>query len=262
MFPSEVIEQIYLCVAGHVPPDIFRRDPARVGKILAQCIASTLEREQEFRLRNEIVTTSRSLHSMGFLSGTSGNLSIRIGEDEMLITPSGKNKGDLLPEDIVKSDLEGKRISGTMEPSSEIKLHIIIYKRRKDVRAVVHAHPPFATGFSAANVPLDRPVLPEVILVLGRIPLVEYGTPSTWELPRALEPHLAGHDAFLLANHGALTIGNSLAQAAHRMETLELFAKVILIARMLGGEKLLSSEDLEKITRLARDQKTEVSTPE
>jgi L-fuculose-phosphate aldolase len=266
-----LIEQVFLCVSERISADLLRRDPCRVGKILARCVAAALEREEEKNLREDIAKASRHLHALGFFPGTSGNISARIGEEGMLITPSGRNKGELTSEEIVMSDLagmsphpalspscgeEGGSMSphpgGRLEPSSEIKMHIAIYRARSDAKAAVHAHPPFATGFAAAHVPLDRPVLPEAIMVLGRIPLVEYGTPSTWELPRALEPHLKEHHAFLLANHGALTIGGDLAQAVHRMETLELFAKVILIARMLGGEKILRAEDLEKIASLSR----------
>jgi len=205
-----------------------------------------LQIEEEL-MRKEMVRVSRDLHEMGFFAGTSGNISVRLSENMLLITPSGVNKSLLSPDQIVKVDSEGNVLSGRGKASSEMKMHLISYQERGDIGAVVHAHPPFATGFAAAEIPLDRPVLPEAILILGSIPLVEYGTPSTWEVPRALAPHLKGHNAFLLAHHGTLTFGRDLNEAAHRTDTLELFARVILIARMLGGEKLLTAEQLEKL---------------
>ena len=198
-------------------------------------------------LRNEIVRTARELQEMGFFPGTSGNISARINEQEFLITPSGVNKSQLTAAQIVKVDCEGRWIAGEGTASSEAKMHLYSYSERPDIGAIVHAHPPFSTGFAAAEIPLDKPVLPEVILILGRIPLVEYGTPSTWEVPQSLAPYVKDHHAFLLSHHGTLTFGRDLSQAAHRTDTLELFAKVIVIARMLGGEKLLTEEQLQRL---------------
>jgi L-fuculose-phosphate aldolase len=126
-------------------------------------------------------------------------------------------------------------------------MHLFCYKKRPDIGAIVHGHPPFSTGFAAAGLSLDKTVLPEALLILGKVPLVEYGTPSTKEVPQRLEPYVLSHNVFLLANHGALTLGRNLAEACHRMETLELFAKIITISRMLGGEKTLSKEEEEKL---------------
>jgi L-fuculose-phosphate aldolase len=212
--------------------------------------AETLDRRlEEECIRREMVRISMNLYEMGFFAGTSGNISVRLRENEILITPSGVNKSQLTPEQVVKVDREGKAISGSGKASSEVKMHLFSYSQRNDISAIVHAHPPFATGFAAAGIPLDKPVLPEAILILGSIPLVEYGTPSTHEVPQALAPYVMTRNAFLLAHHGTLTFGRDLNEAAHRTDTLELFAKVILIARMLGGEKLLSSEQLEKLAK-------------
>lgn len=217
---------------------------------VAAAVTLALNADKEAALKEELVNVSRSLYCQGFFAGTSGNISVRLSSERLMVTPSSVSKLKLAPQQIVVTDPDGNYISGDGSPSSEIKMHLAIYKKRQDVNAVVHAHPPFTTGFAAAGLPLDQPVLPEAILVLGRIPIVEYGTPSTWELPEALDPYIKDHNAFLLANHGALTIGSDLVQAAHRIETMELFAKVILIARMLGGEKLLTEEQLKKLANI------------
>ncbi len=208
---------------------------------------------RESSLKREMVETCRYLQGKGFFPGTSGNVSVRIDDNCFVITPSGQRKDTLGEESLVSVDREGNILCGQGRASSELKMHLFSYSCRSDVNAIVHAHPPFSTGFAAAGIPLDRPVLPEAILILGSIPLVEYGTPSTWEVPLALEPYLASHDTFLLSNHGALTLGCDLREAAHRMETLELFAQVIVIARMLGGEQLLTKTDLEKLADAHRN---------
>lgn len=215
-----------------------------------------LEAYGEFRessLKKEIVETCRYLQQKGFFPGTSGNVSIRLDDNRFLITPSGQRKDTLSEESLISVDREGNILCDKGRASSELKMHLFSYSRRSDINAIVHAHPPFSTGFAAAGIPLDRPVLPEAILILGSIPLVEYGTPSTWEVPLALEPYLSSHDTFLLSNHGALTLGRDLREAAHRMETLELFAQVVVIARMLGGEKLLTKAHLEKLAEAHRN---------
>jgi L-fuculose-phosphate aldolase len=220
-----------------------------IEEMIRTSLGRIMREQREENLRGSIVKVCRNLHSMGFFAGTSGNVSARLTDDEILITPSGVNKGELEAGQIVKVDRKGEKLAGPGSPTSEIKMHLHCYDKRSEIGAIVHAHPPFATGFAAAGIPLDRPVLPEAILILGSIPLVEYGTPSTWEVPLALDPHLPHHNAFLLANHGTLTLGSDLVQAAHRTETIELFAKIILIARLLGGEKLLTREHLEKLAK-------------
>jgi len=149
-------------------------------------------------------------------------------------------------------DLEGNVISSNFKPTSEAKMHLIIYKKLPEINAVVHAHPSFSTGFAAAGIAMNKEVLPEPFLVLGKIPLVEYSTPSTDEVPDNLEKYLLDNKAFLLSNHGALTIGKDLSEAFHRIETLEVFAKILLISRILGGEKILTSEQLEKLKNIKR----------
>jgi len=220
------------------------------ARLLIAGLADFFKEEQENTRVGELLKICRTLDEAGFFPGKSGNISILNSANTFLITPSGKRKLDLSSADLVEMDFVGRVISGSNRPSSEAKMHCAIYEDRPEIKAIVHAHPPFATGFAAAGIPLDAPVLPEAILVLGKIALVEYATPGTWEVPRSLTPYLKrGDNSFLLANHGALTLGESLSQAAHRMETLEMFARVLLISRLLGGEKLLSQSDLEKLAK-------------
>jgi len=205
---------------------------------------------RESSIRKEMVELCSYMQQKGFFPGTSGNVSVRLGGGRFLITPSGQRKDTLSEDSLTAVDSGGNVLEGDGKASSELKMHLFSYSKRSDVNAIVHAHPPFSTGFAAAGLPLDRPVLPEAILILGSIPLVEFGTPSTWEVPQSLEPYLSSHDVFLLSNHGALALGRDLREAAHRMETLELFAQVIVIARMLGGEKLLTREQLQKLAEV------------
>ncbi len=221
---------------------------SQLSPIISRVVYRVLEEQRIEELMDDIVRAGRHFNDLGFVMGASGNISIRLPGDRLLITPSGLNKGSLTREDILMVDLDGNVLRPShRKPSSETKMHLISYKKRPDIGAIVHTHPPFSTGFATARIPLDMPVLPEAILVLGDIPLVDYATPSTWEVPEKLEPHLPGHNAFLLANHGAMTFGGNLKEASHRMETLELFAKVITISRMLGKEKLLSESELDKL---------------
>jgi L-fuculose-phosphate aldolase len=222
----------------------------KVGSILVQSLTEVFKQEQDFAKASQLLNTCYALQELGFFQGTSGNVSIRLNAEELLITPSGINKGQLTPADLVKINLAGEKLAGVRNPSSEFKLHTFCYKQRPDINAIVHAHPPFAMGFAAAGISLDMPVLPEAIVILGKVPLLPYATPSTNEVPLSFGNYIYECNAFLLANHGAVTLGRDMAEAQHRMETLELFAKVILLARILGGEKLLSEEQLQKLAEI------------
>ena len=151
---------------------------------------------------------------------------------------------------MVITDLDGKRIAGEREPSSELKMHLEVYRNRPDARAVVHAHPPTATGFAVAGIALDRAVLAEVITTLGSIPIAEYATPSTEELPAAVRKYVKAHDGLLLANHGALALAGDVMSAYYRMETIEHFAKISLVARTLGRENVLSRDEVDRLQGL------------
>ncbi|HVH08903.1 MAG TPA: class II aldolase/adducin family protein [Gemmatimonadales bacterium] len=187
------------------------------------------------------------LAARGLMAGQDGNLAVRLGPDRVLVTPSGLIKALLSASDMVEVDLRGRRRRGRRNPTSELDLHLRILTRRHDVSAVVHAHPPVATGFAVAGQDFEAPVLPELILQCGPVPLVGYGTPGTPELGDRLEAYLQGHNAWLLANHGAVTVGATLDQAWIRMESLEHGARIIFVARSLGEVTELPAE---AVTRL------------
>lgn len=206
----------------------------------------------EVQLRNDIVEVGRRIWLRGYVASNDGNITVRIGQDEFLTTPTGVSKGFMTSEMIVKVNGEGKVIAGELKPSSELKMHLSVYRSRPDVMAITHAHPPVSTAFAVTGQALSKPVLPEVIINLGQIPLTEYGTPSTEEIPQALSKYVAGHDAFLLENHGVLTLGTDVYNAYYKMETVEHFAMITLIARQLGGERELSREQVDKLIELRK----------
>ncbi len=207
-------------------------------------------------LARQIAKCCSRLADVGLIAGADGNVAVRVGRDRALVTPTGLLKADLDPDDIVEVDLTGKRVRGHRRPSSELDMHLRILRAREDVQAVVHAHPPVATGFSVAGEAFDACVLPEMIFQVGWVPVVPYGTPGTPELGERIEPYIAGHDALILANHGAVTMGTSLAEAQIRMESLEHSAKIILTARLLGRVNPLAPDDVRRLEELrrARDQ--------
>lgn len=202
------------------------------------------------RLRADIVEVGRRLHERGFVASNDGNVSVRVGDDRLVTTPTGVSKGFMTPDMMVTTDLSGRKLAGDREPSSELLMHLAVYEHRPEVRAVVHAHPPTATGFAVAGIPLDRAVLAEVVTTLGSIPIADYGTPSTSELADAVRRHIRAHDGLLLANHGALTIADELFAAYYKMETVEHFARISLVARQLGREHLLSREEVNRLQGL------------
>ena len=201
--------------------------------------------------RLALVACGRRLDALGFAPATDGNLSARLGEGRFLVTPAGREKGSLRPEDLLVVDVEGRVLEGTGRPSTETPMHLLCYRRRPGVRGVVHAHPPVATAFAASGASLDAPVMPEIVLTVGPVPLVPYATPGTEELARALDPWVEGHDAFLLASHGVLALGGDLREALHRMERVEHLARVTLAARLLGGPRPLSEAQLVSLLSTA-----------
>ncbi len=204
----------------------------------------------ETTLRADIVEVGRRLHERGYVASNDGNISVRLDEGRLLATPKGVAKGFMTPDMMVVTDLDGRKLAGEREPSSEILMHLEVYRHRPDVIAVVHAHPPTATGFAVAGIPLDRAVLAEVVTTLGSIPIAEYGTPSTRELADAVRKYIKAYDGLLLANHGALSLGKDVYGAYYKMETIEHFARISLVARLLGRERLLSREEVERLQTL------------
>jgi L-fuculose-phosphate aldolase len=204
----------------------------------------------EAALRADIVEVGRRMYARGYTASNDGNISARLGQDRLVMTPKSVCKGFMTPDMMCITDLEGRKIHGDRDPSSEMLMHLEVYRHRPDVRAVVHAHPPVATGFAVAGIPLDRAVLAEVLTTLGSVPIAEYATPSTSELPAAVRKYVKAHDGMLLANHGALTLGADLFSAYYKMETIEHFAHISLVARLLGRENLIAREEVVRLQEL------------
>ena len=205
---------------------------------------------REERLRADMVEIGRRLHARAYVASNDGNLSARLAGDRLLATPKGVSKGFMTPDMMVVTDLDGRKVAGGRDPSSELLMHLAVYRNRPEIAAVVHAHPPTATGFAVAGIALDRAVLAEVVTTLGSIPIADYGTPSTQELADAVQEHVKAHDGLLLANHGALTLAGDLFAAYYKMETIEHFARISLVARQLGRERLLSREEVLRLQAL------------
>ena len=206
------------------------------------------------KIKDEICDVCHKMWQLGWVAANDGNVSVKLPDGPLMVTPTGISKSFITPEKLVHIDRDGKILEAEegYRPSSEIKMHLRCYKEREDVGAALHAHPPTATGFAVAHVPLDRYDMIETVATLGSIPITPYGTPSTQEVPDAIAPYLAEHDAVLLENHGALTVGATLIDAYYRMETVELFAKINLTAYMLGGPKEISRENIDKLIELRK----------
>lgn len=200
--------------------------------------------------REEIVRFGKMLHQNGLVAATDGNLSVRMDDATVLCTPTLMSKGMMEPCDLVIVDEHGRKISGRREVSSEIAMHLFIYRERPDVNAVVHAHPPTATGYAAAGIPLDTALCSEIVVTLGSVPLASYGTPGTAELAEALAPLIPDHQAILMANHGVVTYGADLLTAFMNMETVEHYAKIALVTHMLGRQQPLSGQHLDKLREI------------
>jgi L-fuculose-phosphate aldolase len=201
----------------------------------------------ERKHREEIVRYGRMLHARGFVAGMDGNLSVRLDQKRILVTPTCVSKGAMRAADLVIVDAEGRRIAGRRNVTSEIGMHLLIYRMRPDIQAIVHAHPPTATGFAAAGIALTEPLVCEVVMGLGCIPLARYGTPGTTELAKTLEPYVPHYDAILMSNHGVVTYGDTLEHAHMKMETVEHFAQIALVTHLLGRQQPLSGVDIEKL---------------
>jgi L-fuculose-phosphate aldolase len=206
--------------------------------------------QNEAQLRQDICDIGKRIWTRGFVAANDGNITVRLADGCFLATPTGVSKGFMTPDMIIKVDAEGKKLAGELNPSSELKMHMAVYQMRSDVNAVVHAHPPTATGYAVAGMPMDKMLLPEVIISLGWVPVAKYGTPSTNELGDVLKELLEYHDAMLLENHGALTVGHSLTNAYFKMETIELAAQISVTAQILGREREISADNVEKLMQV------------
>ena len=201
----------------------------------------------ELDLRRQLVRFGRWVHRLGYTPGTAGNLSVRLDDRLILATPTGCSKGLLHAVDMVLIDNDGHKLSGTRNVTSEIGMHLAVYRMRPDVQAIVHTHPPIATAFAACGKALDQPICSEILMTTGLVPLAPYATTGTEEVSASLEPFIPDHDAILLANHGLLTYGSSLPDAFMKTETVEHFAQVCLSAHQLGGATPLRDIDIAKL---------------
>jgi L-fuculose-phosphate aldolase len=216
--------------------------------------------EQEHR--QDLLRVCRLIYDKGWVAMNDGNVSIRLDEDRILCTPTAVSKGFVQPEDLIVCDMNGQKVEGRREGTSEIAMHITIYSLRPDIRSVVHAHPPTATGFASAGRALDKAMLPEVVIQLGAVPLATYGLPGTPALSAGMLPYIPQYDAILLENHGCTAYGKDVWEAFFRMEMVEHFARITFVAELLGGARALPREEVEKLfaarTRYNVNSKAEI----
>jgi L-fuculose-phosphate aldolase len=218
------------------------------------------QRLTEQRLREEIVRIGQLLWQKNYLAAGDGNISARLGSDHLLATPTGLSKGFLKPEQLLVTDMQGVKVrtfapeASDLEPSSELKMHLEVYRQRPDVMAVVHAHPPIAIALSIAGIPVAPCLFPEVMLTLGYIPVAPYATPGTWEVPEAVRELVRTHDAIILERHGSLTTGHDLFDAYLKQERIEHAAEITYHLKMLGSQGAMPAPDAEKIIELARQK--------
>jgi L-fuculose-phosphate aldolase len=204
---------------------------------------------EESSARKQIVEIGKLLYDRNYVVAFDGNVSIRLDENRVLATPTMTSKGRMTEDCLAVTDMDGKALSDK-KASSELAMHLLIYKMRPDIHAVCHAHPPHGTAFAVAGLAIDKPILSEVILTLGCVPLTDYGTPSTDELTEAMKPYVEHHNALLMANHGAVAYGRHLWEAYDRLETLEHTAKIAILAKALGGANDLPADAIEKLIEI------------
>ena len=196
-----------------------------------------------------LLEAGRRLYERGFVASNDGNMSVLVSAGTLWTTPTGVSKGFMTEDMLVNTDLAGTVLEGTRKPSSELEMHLRVYQENPDLRAAVHAHPPAATSFAIAGLPLDRPILPEAIVQLGTVPVAPYAEPGTQAVPDSIAPFCRDFGGVLLANHGALTWGYDLTQAYYRMETLEYYAQVTINSVfLLGRANALTGEQVERLT--------------
>jgi len=212
---------------------------------LVQSCVPMPKTEREYR--DEIIEIGRLVFQKGWVAANDGNISIRMDQDRIMATPTGVCKGMMHADDLIVVDMQGKKIYGRKECTSEIAMHLCIYSLRPDIHAVVHTHPPVATGFAAAGKALNLALLPEVVIGLGCIPLADYGLPGTPALTDPLLPYIPKYDAILMGNHGVVCYGEDVFKAYFRMETVEHFARISLVAELLGGAKVLPRLEVDKL---------------
>ena len=208
----------------------------------------------EHEVKVKMCEIGQRVYGRGMVAANDGNFSVRVSDNEILCTPTGISKGFMTPEMICKVDLEGNVIEAIApyKPSSEVKMHLKIYEMRKDVKAVVHAHPMYATAHATCGKPLNKQIMPESTIFLGDVPIADYGMPSTVEIPEAITPFLETHDAVLLANHGALAWGVDIEAAYHKIEGVEFYAQLLYLTESMGGPCELPEREVDRLVELRR----------
>jgi L-fuculose-phosphate aldolase len=208
----------------------------------------------EYMVKQDIIEIGKRMYAKGFVASNDGNISVKVSDNELIITPTGVSKGYMTADDLIRVDLNGNVVSGDKKPSSEMKMHLVVYKNRPDVKAVCHAHPQKATAFAVARRICDKIALPEVIFSIGYVAMAEYATPTTEEVPNSIAEIVKSADAILLSNHGALTVGSDVFDAYYKMETLEHFAGITLYARLLGGEVGLEPQQVSELIKIRTEK--------
>ncbi len=206
--------------------------------------------KNHIKTADEIAKIGRLLYLKNMIAGTEGNISARLSENEIMVTGAGIAKQNLTPEDMVIVDSSGRKIEGSRKATSELNMHLSVYRARPEIKACVHSHAPYATSFAVAGVALPADVMPEMVLFVGNVPLVPYAPPGTEQVGKSLESHLNDCNAFLLANHGLLTIGTCLTEAFHRHETVEHCAHIIQLASQLGKPNPIPQDDYLRLHQL------------
>lgn len=204
------------------------------------------------RIANQLVCITKRVAEKGFVVSTDGNLSCRLSKDEVLITPAGIHKSRITVNDLVQVDFKGNILYGTKRPSSELGLHLGIYTYRKDINAVIHAHPPYATAITLAGYSLEVPILPEVVVKLGKIPKAKYATPTTKELFKSVKPYLLRYNAVLLDRHGVVVVGEDIYEAYNILESVEHTAQVYIIARQIGSLHRLTKIQIQQLRKIKK----------
>lgn len=203
--------------------------------------------QNEYKVRQQICEIGQKLYDKGFVAANDGNISAKISDSEIIVTPTGVSKGGMKPDQLVKMSLDGTILSGKSRPSSEVKMHIQVYQIDPSIKAVVHAHPPISTAFAVARKPMEKPILAEAVVNLGVVPVADFALPGTTDVPDSIKPYVKEYNSVLLANHGLLSWGGSLTEAFFRMESVEHYGKILLYVEQIGGAKEFSCKEIEDL---------------
>src|SRR3989442_6817366 len=206
----------------------------------------------EFKIKEQMCEIGRRLYNKGFAAANDGNITYRLNEKEILCTPTMVSKGFLKPEDICKVDYEGKQLAGTRKRTSEVLLHLAVYKNRPDINAVVHCHPPYATAFAVAHEPIPKCVLPEVEVFLGEVPIAKYATPGDQRLPNTIIPYVKDCNTILLANHGTVTFGPTLENAYFNSEIIDAYCRILILSKLLGRVNYFDDQKTRELLALKK----------